>query len=154
MRPADNLLGRGHVRLRLAGDEERSPLFRRAVPRRRHKEEPPDENRGRVRPCRRPQKKLLGQVADDKDPLHERREQQRKAIARTEHTFEKIAEEYLAREGKSLRTLGQRRRMLKPVYKRFGSTPIDDIRRSDIVSLLDTIEDDSVRGKAVNNIAL
>jgi integrase len=93
--------------------------------------------------ARKRAKKLLGQVADDKDPLHERREQKRKAIARTEHTFEKIAEEYLAREGKGLRTLGQRRRMLKPVYKRFGSTPIDDIRRSDIVSLLDTIEDES-----------
>jgi integrase len=33
--------------------------------------------------------------------------------------------------------------MLRPVYKRFGSTPIEDIRRSDIVSLLDTIEDES-----------
>jgi integrase len=93
--------------------------------------------------ARKRAKKLLGQVADDKDPLHDRREHQRKAIARTEHIFEKIAEEYLAREGKGLRTVGQRRRMLKPVYKRFGSTPIDDIRRSDIVSLLDTIEDDS-----------
>jgi integrase len=93
--------------------------------------------------ARKRAKKLLGQVADDKDPLHDRREQQRKAIARTEHTFEKIAEEYLAREGKGLRTLGQRRRMLKPVYKRLGSTPIDDIRRSDIVSLLDMIEDES-----------
>jgi integrase len=93
--------------------------------------------------ARKRAKKLLGQVADDKDPLHERREQQRKAIARTEHTFQKIAEEYLAREGKGLRTLGQRRRMLQPVYKRLGSTPIDDIRRSDIVSLLDAIEDAS-----------
>jgi integrase len=93
--------------------------------------------------ARKRAKKLLGQVADDKDPLHDRREQQRKAIARTEHTFEKIAEDYLAREGKDLRTLGQRQRMLKPVYKRLGSTPIDDIRRSDIVSLLDTIEDES-----------
>ena len=93
--------------------------------------------------ARKRAKKLLGQVADDKDPLLDRREQQRKAIARTEHTFEKIAEDYLAREGKGLRTLGQRRRMLKPVYKRLGSTPIDDIRRGDIVSLLDKIEDES-----------
>jgi integrase len=93
--------------------------------------------------ARKRARKLLGQVADDKDPLTERREQQRKAIARTEHTFEKIAEEYLVREGKGLRTLGQRRRMLKPVYKRLGSTPIDDIRRTDIVKLLDAIEDES-----------
>jgi integrase len=93
--------------------------------------------------ARKRARKLLGQVADDKGPLTERREQQRKAIARTEHTFEKIAEEYLVREGKGLRTLGQRRRMLKPVYKRLGSTPIDDIRRTDIVKLLDAIEDES-----------
>jgi integrase len=93
--------------------------------------------------ARKRAKKLLGQVADDKDPLHERREAQRQAIARDEHTFEKIAEEYLAREGKGLRTLGQRRRMLKPVYQRLGSRPIDDIRRSDIVMLLDKIEDES-----------
>jgi integrase len=33
--------------------------------------------------------------------------------------------------------------MLKPVYKQLGSRPIDDIRRSDIVSLLDRIEDES-----------
>ena len=50
--------------------------------------------------ARKQARKLLGQVASDKDPLHERREQQRKAIARTEHTFEKIAENYLARGGR------------------------------------------------------
>jgi integrase len=94
--------------------------------------------------ARKQARKLLGQVASDKDPLHERREQQRKAIARTEHTFEKIAENYLAREGAGLRTAGQRRDQLtRLVYPELGSRPIDAIRRSDIVSLLDKIEDEN-----------
>ncbi|HEY4861709.1 MAG TPA: integrase arm-type DNA-binding domain-containing protein, partial [Xanthobacteraceae bacterium] len=94
--------------------------------------------------ARKQARKLLGQVASDKDPLHERREQQRKAIARTEHTFEKIAENYLAREAAGLRTAGQRRDQLRRlVYPELGSGPIDAIRRSDIVSLLDKIEDEN-----------
>jgi integrase len=94
--------------------------------------------------ARKQARKLLGQVASDKDPLHERREQQRKAIARTEHTFEKIAENYLAREGAGLRTAGQRRDQLaRLVYPELGSRAIDDIRRSDVVKLLDKIEDEN-----------
>ena len=88
--------------------------------------------------ARKRAKSLLGDVAKDRDPLEERR----KAAARTEDAFEKIADNYLARDGKALRTLGQRRAMLKRlVYPRLGARPIQDIRRSDIVKLLDEIED-------------
>jgi integrase len=88
--------------------------------------------------ARKQAKILLGEVARDRDPMHERR----KAAARTEDTFQKIAENYLAREGKGLRTVDQRRWMLdRLVYARLGGRPIDDIRRSDIVKLLDVIED-------------
>jgi integrase len=88
--------------------------------------------------ARKRAKILLGEVARDRDPLQERR----KAAARTEDSFQKIAENYLAREGKTLRTVGQRRAMLERlVYGRFGGRHIDDIRRSDIVKLLDEIED-------------
>jgi integrase len=88
--------------------------------------------------ARKRAKILLGEVAHDRDPLQERR----KAAARTEDTFQNIAENYLAREGKALRTIDQRRWMLdRLVYARLGARPIDDIRRSDIVKLLDAIED-------------
>ena len=88
--------------------------------------------------ARKRAKILLGEVARDRDPLQERR----KATVRTEDTFQKIAENYLSREGTALRTVEQRRRMLdRLVYDRFGSRPIDDIRRSDVVKLLDEIED-------------
>ena len=88
--------------------------------------------------ARKRAKILLGEVARDRDPLQERR----KATVRTEDTFQKIAENYLSREGTALRTVEQRRRMLdRLVYDRFGSRPIDDIRRSDVVKLLDEIEE-------------
>jgi integrase len=90
--------------------------------------------------ARKRAKALLGQVARDQDPLEERR----KTIARTDNTFEKVAENYLAREGNHLRTVDQRRSMLKRlVYPQLGPNCIDDIRRSDLVKLLDKIEDGS-----------
>ena len=88
--------------------------------------------------ARKRAKSLLGEVARDRDPLQERR----KAAALTEETFEKIAENYLTREGKTLRTVEQRRAMLKRlVYPELGSCAINEIRRSDVVKLLDKIED-------------
>jgi integrase len=88
--------------------------------------------------ARKRAKILLGEVARERDPLEERR----KTAARTEDTFQNIAENYLAREGKALRTAEQRRAILKRlVYKKFGDRHIDDIRRSDVVKLLDAIED-------------
>jgi integrase len=83
---------------------------------------------------------LLGEVAKDRDPLQERRN----AASLAEDTFKTIAEAYLARDGKKLRTLGDRRATLdRLVYPRIGSQPIGAIRRSDIVRLLDRIEDES-----------
>jgi integrase len=90
--------------------------------------------------ARKRAKALLGEVAHDRDPLHERR----LAAARTEDTLEKVAENYLAPEGRGLRTVEQRRAMLKRlVYPKLGSQPIGDIRRSDIVKLLDNIQDEN-----------
>jgi len=83
-------------------------------------------------------KVLLGEVAHDRDPLGERRA----ARARVEDTFQAIAESFFAREGKKLRTAEDRRQaMARLVYPAMGARPIADIRRSDIVRLLDHIED-------------
>ena len=83
---------------------------------------------------------LLGEVAHDRDPLAERRV----AVSRKRDTFQAIAESYFAREGKKLRSVEERRRTLaRLVYPVMGTTAIADIRRSDIVRLLDKIEDDS-----------
>jgi Arm DNA-binding domain len=88
--------------------------------------------------ARKRAKGLLGEVARDRDPLQERR----KTAALTENTFQSIAADYLARDGKKLRTVDQRRVILERlVYPRLGSQQIDDIRRSDLVKMLDQIED-------------
>jgi hypothetical protein len=83
---------------------------------------------------------LLGVVAKDRDPLQERRS----ATSLAEDTFKSIAEAYFGREGKKLRTVADRRGALERlVYPRIGSRPISAVRRSDIVRLLDRIEDEN-----------
>jgi integrase len=90
--------------------------------------------------ARKRAKALLGAVANDRDPLQERR----KATAEQDNTFRSIAEQYLVRDGKKLRTVDQRRAMLERlVYPRFGVRQIDDIRRSEINRLLDRVEDEN-----------
>jgi integrase len=59
-------------------------------------------------------------------------------------TFKVITEDYIKREGNKLRTADQRRVILKRlVYPTLGHRPINEIRRSDIVRLLDNIEDNN-----------
>jgi hypothetical protein len=90
--------------------------------------------------ARKRAKVLLGEVAHDRDPLGERRA----ARARKQDTFQAVAESYFAREGKKLRTIEDRRRaMARLVYPAMGARPIADILRSDIVRLLDRIEDEN-----------
>jgi hypothetical protein len=83
---------------------------------------------------------LLGEVAHDRDPLQERRAE----IASERDTFQAIADSYFAREGKKLRSAEDRRQALtRLAYPVIGARPIADIRRSDIVRLLDKIEDEN-----------
>jgi len=90
--------------------------------------------------ARRAAKVLLGDVAKGGDPLGERRKQE----ATTANSFKAIAEEFHKREGKGLRTKAWRERALERlVYPVIGAHPIDSIRRTDIVRLLDTIEDEN-----------
>jgi integrase len=59
-------------------------------------------------------------------------------------TFQGICEEYLRREGKRLRSLDWRKGVLdRHVYPTLGHRPIAEIQRSEIVRLLDKIEDRS-----------
>ena len=58
-------------------------------------------------------------------------------------TLRAICEEYLKREGAKLRTKDWREAALKRlVYPELGATPVGEIKRSDIVRLLDRIEDE------------
>jgi integrase len=70
------------------------------------------------------------------------------ADAAARDTLHAICTEYLARDGAKLRTVDWRRAVLERlVYPTLGPKPIGEVRRSDIVRLLDKIEDE--RGAAM-----
>lgn len=88
--------------------------------------------------ARREAVKVESAIIDGRDPLQECRKVAAASTLRT------VAEEYLRREGRKLRSYSERKRIFERyVYPRLGSGKIDDIRRSDIVNLLDRIEDQS-----------
>jgi integrase len=101
--------------------------------------------------ARKAAKGKLGDVAArDADPLDERRRAKEKVKAEArkkreagKNALRSIAEEYLKREGKKLRSKDERKDVLERlVYPKLGGHQIDEIKRSDIIRLLDKIEDE------------
>jgi integrase len=83
-------------------------------------------------------------LARGNNPAKARQDAKIKADAAKADTLTAVCEKYLAREGKKLRTLDQRISILKrQVYPVLGSRPIGEIKRSEIVHLLDQVEDRS-----------
>src|SRR5262245_10704341 len=86
----------------------------------------------------------LRELAGGNDPAAARKEASVRAAAAKADTVVAVCEEYLKREGHRLRTVDQRvstlRRLIYPVI---GDRPISEVRRSEIVRLLDRIEDGS-----------
>jgi integrase len=80
-------------------------------------------------------------IRDGVDPAAQRAE-----------TFQAVAEEYLSREGSKLRTADVRRAQLERLYPLLGARPVGEIRRQEIVRLLDKIEDE--RGREAAHRAL
>jgi integrase len=79
----------------------------------------------------------LDQIRKGVDP-------QARETERREQTFEAIASGYLTRKAKDHRSRGQTEATLaRLVYPIFGTRPIDAITRSDVVRMLDQIEDDN-----------
>jgi integrase len=95
-------------------------------------------------------KEHLGEVAKGNDPLAERRAETEKAEAAKTGTLRMIATLYFRKEGKSIRTMRERETAFeRHVYPVLGDRPIEQIKRSDIARLLDSIEDkceDAARG--------
>jgi integrase len=84
--------------------------------------------------------KLVGDIARGGDPVDKRRSDK----ATAEKMLRSIAEHYFQREGEKLRSYAVRRaRFENHVFPTLGSRQIGSIRRSEIVSLLDKIEDTS-----------
>jgi integrase len=83
---------------------------------------------------------LRQRVDKGEDPLADRR----KAAAVATGTLKAICEEYLKREGAGLRTASQRERTLERlVYPSLGGRAIDSIKRTEIIQLLDKVQDGS-----------
>jgi integrase len=86
----------------------------------------------------------LHELAEGRNPAAAREAAKLKVAAAKADTLIAVCEEYLRREGKKLRTVDQRVSTLKRlVYPMLGDRPIGSIRRSEIVHLLDKIEDTS-----------
>jgi integrase len=99
--------------------------------------------------ARKEARRLLGEVAKDRDPVGE--ERSRRDAER--NTLRAVAEQFLQRDGKTLRSADAWRKNLeRAVFPILGSRPINDIKRSDIVRLLDKLEDE--RGAAAAHTSL
>jgi len=88
-------------------------------------------------------KAVIGQVAKGDDPVADKRENEAAAKAAISGTLEAVARDYLKREGGKLRSKSERERILKKyLYPAFGGRPLDGIKRSEIIKLLDRIAHD------------
>ena len=84
----------------------------------------------------------LYEVEQGRDPSEAKRITKAKAALAKADTVQVICEEYLAREGRKLRTASSREATLKRlVFPEIGNQPINSLRRSQLVRLLDKIED-------------
>jgi integrase len=93
----------------------------------------------KVDDARKQARGFLGQAAKGSDPLADQRKKEGEAT----NAFKAVCEEYFKRESKRLRTMDQRRAALERlVYPKFGTRQIDTILRSEIVALLNKIEDE------------
>jgi integrase len=95
----------------------------------------------------------LHDLAQGNNPAGARAEAKIKAAAAKTDTVGAICQEYLRREGHKLRTVDQRESVLKRlVYPAMGDRPIASIKRSEIIRLLDKIEDKN--GPRMADVAL
>jgi integrase len=81
---------------------------------------------------------VRGAIATGQDPLAELRNLRNA----DKNSFKAVAEEFFKRDGKGLRSAEDSKKDLKRyIYSKFGSRAINEIKRSEIVRLLDQIED-------------
>src|SRR6516164_9489117 len=86
----------------------------------------------------------LYKVEQGIDPAIARAQQKQKQQLANADTFGAVAAEYLRREGKTLRSVERRRSTLdRLVIPVLGDRPIGEIKRSEIVRLLDQVEETS-----------
>jgi integrase len=101
--------------------------------------EPPRAGESLFAVAKREAEAVRGAVAQGRDPLGEL-DSERNA---EKNSFKSVAEEFFKRDGKGLRSAEDSKDDLERyIYPRFGTRAIDSIKRSEIVRLLDGIEDE------------
>lgn len=86
--------------------------------------------------ARKKAKRILNQVAEDKDPLETR------AKSRKAPTFKMLAEEYITRRCSEKKSGHEDERIIhKDLIKPWGRIPAKDIGRRDVIELIDGIKD-------------
>jgi integrase len=86
----------------------------------------------------------LHDLANGIDPSATRKVAKQKALESEANTVAAICNEFLQRESKRLRTIDQHERILRRlVYPAIGNRPVESLKRSEIVRLMDKIEDAS-----------
>ena len=89
-------------------------------------------------------RQLRQTIDSGQDPLDIKRKREAAAEAAAVNSLQAICEEYFRRDGKDLRTRKWREDALKRlVYPQLGKMPIGAVRRTDVVRLLDKIEDEN-----------
>jgi integrase len=97
----------------------------------------------------------LHEVARGNDPARAREAAKVEAAEARADTLAAVCASYLKREGGKLRTSNQRERILRRlIYPALGDRPVSEIRRSDIVRLLDAVEDANGQRMADVTLAL
>ena len=84
----------------------------------------------------------LYDVHEGRDPAQAKKATQAKASETAAGTVQTLCENYLKREGVKLRTVEDRRRdLVRLVYPVIGREPVATLRRSQVVRMLDGVED-------------
>jgi hypothetical protein len=89
-------------------------------------------------------KKHIGKVADDRDPAAERVAEREKATLARANTVNGLLDAFLERHVRDkLRTASEYERIFtRYVRPRIGAKPLHELRRRDIVEMMDAIEDE------------
>jgi len=83
-------------------------------------------------------------VEQGNDPAETKKETRAKLKAAKADTVRALCENYLKREGGKLRTEHARKRVLERlVYPAIGDKPLSELKRRDIIALLDYVEDEN-----------
>jgi integrase len=99
-------------------------------------------------------KELRQRIDKGEDPLEARRKEEAAKEAAKTDTLQAICAEYFKREGGKLRSRESRERTLnRLVHPQLGTRDIATIRRSEIVKLLDKIEDENGATMATRTLA-